>query len=69
MGFSSVPYIVPNGESKVMTLQEYLSQTYSYDFSGRKMEGSFISVTEDCKGFVVGKYQDDGYATSIYYVK
>ncbi len=69
LGFSSVPYIVPNGESKVMTLQEYLSKTYSYDFTDRKMEGSFISVTEDCKGFVVGNYQDDGFATSIYYVK
>lgn len=65
-GLGDHPYVYSNSDSTVYTLKEYMRVKYGYE-TENPVEGSLITVSDDCKIFVTCTYGEvSGYVTNIF---
>jgi hypothetical protein len=65
-GLGDHPYVYSKSDATVYTLKEYMKVKYGYE-TENPVEGSLITVSDDCKIFVTCTYGDNtGYVTNIF---
>lgn len=65
-GLGDHPYVYSKSDATVYTLKEYMRVKFGYE-TENPVEGSLITVSDDCKIFVTCTYGDNtGYVTNIF---